>query len=214
MMTKSNDLTATSSVEIESLPLMEQFYSVQGEGYYCGRPAVFIRLAGCDVGCVWCDVKESWDANEHETIPVTDIIKAVVETKCKFVVITGGEPAMYDLEFLTNELREVGCEIAIETSGVYELTGKIDWICFSPKKFKKPADGIYQIANELKVIIFNKHDFDWALEHAKKVNDNCKLYIQAEWGKREEVSPLIVDFVKDNPNWNISIQTHKYLNIP
>ena len=198
----------------EQIPLMEQFYSVQGEGFYSGRPAVFIRLAGCDVGCVWCDVKESWDANEHEIVEVNTIIKKVNETNCKFVVITGGEPAMYNLEYLTKELHKIGCEIAIETSGVYQLTGELDWVCFSPKKFKAPDDGIYQKADELKVIIFNEHDLKWAQEHAKKVKTACKLYVQVEWSKRDKMSPLVIDFVKENPAWNISVQTHKYLDIP
>lgn len=196
------------------LPLMEQFYSVQGEGYYSGRPAVFIRLAGCDVGCVWCDVKESWDANEHNQIAISEIVDAVVETNCKFVVITGGEPAMYNLEILTQKLHEIGCEIAIETSGVYALTGEIDWVCFSPKKFKAPDDSIYQKADELKIIVFNKHDLEWAEKHAEKVRKDCRLYLQTEWEKRDEMAPLIVDFVKKNPQWNISVQTHKYLQIP
>jgi len=192
---------------------MEQFYSIQGEGYYSGRPAVFIRLAGCDVGCVWCDVKESWDRNEHEMTSIKKIISDVKETNCKFVVITGGEPAMYDLTRLTNELNLLGCEIAIETSGVYPIVGNFDWICFSPKKFKAPDETVFEQANELKVIVFNKSDFGWALGHALKVGEDCKLFLQPEWSKEKEITPLIIDFVKNNPEWNISLQTHKYLDI-
>jgi len=197
----------------EGLPLMEQFYSIQGEGHYSGRPAVFIRLAGCDVGCVWCDVKESWDKNEHEIVPIEKIISDVVDTKCKFVVITGGEPAMYNLTELTNELHAIDCEIAIETSGVYPLIGNFDWVCFSPKKFKKPSESVFTEANELKVVVFNKSDFDWAVGHSLKVGSKCKLYLQPEWSKEKEITPLIIDFVKGNPEWNISLQTHKYLDI-
>lgn len=203
----------TKMTFIDELPLMEQFYSVQGEGFYSGRPAVFIRLAGCDVGCVWCDVKESWEAKNHDVVAIDEIIKQVAETNCKFVVITGGEPAMYNLEELTTKLHSLGCEIAIETSGVYPLTGEIDWICFSPKKFKAPDNAIYDTANELKVIVFNKHDLEWAQGHAVKTNEKCKLYLQPEWGKRDEMTPLIIEFVKEHPIWNISIQSHKYLNV-
>ena len=199
---------------VDTIPLMEQFYSVQGEGLHSGRPAVFIRLAGCDVGCVWCDVKESWDANEHKNVSISEIVNFVNETNCKFVVITGGEPAMYNLEELTSQLKSIGCEIAIETSGVYPLTGTIDWVCFSPKKFKAPDESIYAKANELKVIVFNNHDLKWAQEHANKVRTTCKLYLQPEWDKRDEMSEKIIEFVKLNPKWNISLQTHKYLQIP
>ncbi len=196
------------------LPVMEQFYSVQGEGFYSGRPAFFIRLAGCDVGCVWCDVKESWDAEEHEIKTIKDIVSEVTRTKADFVVITGGEPAMYDLTKLTNALKEVGCYLAIETSGVYELSGDIDWVCFSPKKFKAPHESIYAQANELKVIVFNKHDLAWAEEHANKLNNDCKLYLQTEWGKSDKMLPLIIDYIKENPKWTLSLQTHKYINVP
>lgn len=197
-----------------SLPLMEQFYSIQGEGFYAGRAAVFIRLGGCDVGCVWCDVKESWDAANHPDTAISKIIEFVVETKCDFVVITGGEPAMYDLTELTNQLKNNGIEIAIETSGVYPLSGTIDWICFSPKKFKKPTEEIYAQANEIKVIVFNQSDFAWAAEHAEKLNSECKLYLQPEWSKRDTMTPLIVEFVKNNPKWRVSLQTHKYIDVP
>jgi len=197
-----------------NLPIMEQFYSIQGEGFYSGRPAYFIRIAGCDVGCVWCDVKESWDANEHEILSVASIVSKVKETKADFIVVTGGEPAMYDLSALTKELKAINCEIAIETSGVYPLSGTIDWVCFSPKKFKAPTESIYSQADELKIIIFNKHDFAWAEEHASKLSPDCKLYLQTEWSKREQLLPLIIEYVKENPKWTLSTQTHKYIDVP
>lgn len=200
--------------ELNKLPIMEQFYSVQGEGFFSGRPAYFIRVAGCDVGCSWCDVKESWNANEHEVLTVEEIVSKVEETKADFVVITGGEPAMYNLEKLTQSLKKINCYLAIETSGVYPLSGEIDWVCFSPKKFKAPHEGIYLKANELKVIVFNKHDLQWAEEHAAKLNKDCKIYLQPEWSKHEKLLPFILDYVKDNPKWTLSLQTHKYINVP
>ena len=198
----------------DSIPLMEAFYSVQGEGFYAGRAAFFIRFAGCDVGCTWCDVKESWDKDAHPDVAISSIIQQVQEANASFIVITGGEPAMYDLSPLTSALKEIGMEIAIETSGAYPLSGEIDWICLSPKKFKIPLEENYQKASELKMIIFNNHDFKWAEELKQKVTGACKLYLQPEWDKREKMLPLIVDYVKENTNWNISLQTHKYLNIP
>lgn len=198
---------------ITELPIMETFYTVQGEGFYTGRPAFFIRVAGCDVGCVWCDVKESWNANEHNIIQVSDLVNQVHESGAKFVVITGGEPAMYDLTFLTSELHELGIEIAVETSGAYELIGEYDWVCLSPKKFKKPISSVFEKANELKIIVFNKTDFQWAEDHAKQVSVDCKLYLQAEWEKKEEMYPLVMDYITQNPTWRISVQTHKYLGV-
>ncbi|MBL7899861.1 MAG: 7-carboxy-7-deazaguanine synthase QueE [Crocinitomicaceae bacterium] len=198
----------------DELPLMEDFYSLQGEGYYSGRPAYFIRLAGCDVGCHWCDVKESWDASKHPAITVSDMVSRVMQAGADFVVITGGEPAMYDLTALTNKLHESGIEIALETSGAYELKGRFDWICLSPKKFKQPLEANFQKANELKMIIFNKHDLVWSEELKTKVKKDCKLYIQPEWDKRNDVLPIMIDYVKKNTEWTISLQTHKYLNIP
>ncbi|MFT7612191.1 MAG: 7-carboxy-7-deazaguanine synthase [Parvicellaceae bacterium] len=196
------------------LPIMEQFLTIQGEGFHSGRAAYFIRTGGCDVGCVWCDVKESWNADDHPVLQVNQLVNSAVETNTDFVVITGGEPAMYSLDHITSELNAKSIETAIETSGVYELTGNWHWICFSPKKFKKPIDSIYQKANELKIIVFNAHDLIWAEQHASKINKDCKLYLQPEWGKQEEVMPLIINYVKQNPKWRISLQTHKYLNIP
>lgn len=195
-------------------PIMEQFYTIQGEGHHSGRAAYFIRLGGCDVGCVWCDVKESWDAALHPQKSVENIIAEVKEYPGSFVVITGGEPAMYDLTPLVTELHQEGYEIAIETSGCYELKGVIDWYCFSPKKFKEPTEEAYQKANELKIVIFHKSDLQWAEEHAKKVNDDCLLFLQPEWSKMEQNLPLIIEYIKANPKWRMSLQTHKYMNIP
>ncbi|CAG5078645.1 7-carboxy-7-deazaguanine synthase QueE [Parvicella tangerina] len=196
-----------------SLPIMEMFYSIQGEGYYSGRPAVFIRLGGCDVGCHWCDVKESWEAQDHPQKSIDEIVHFVKEQGANFVVITGGEPAMYDLTELTNELHKENIFIALETSGVYSIKGQFDWICFSPKKFKAPTDEVYHIANELKVIVFNRSDLSWAEGHRQKVAENCKLYLQPEWSKKEENTDLIIDYIKANHNWNISLQTHKYIGV-
>lgn len=206
-----------SELAVESgtkLPVMEQFLTIQGEGFHSGRAAYFIRLGGCDVGCVWCDVKESWEAGDHPVLAVDELVNETLETNADFAVITGGEPAMYSLNHLTTQLNANGVQTAIETSGVYELSGNWHWICFSPKKFKPPVDSIYGVANELKVIIFNVHDLKWAEEHAARVNENCKLYLQPEWGKQDEMMPLIINYVKNNPQWKISLQTHKYLNIP
>ena len=196
------------------LPIMEQFYTIQGEGFHSGKAAYFIRIAGCDVGCVWCDVKDSWNAGDHEYQTVQSLIDNVLETKTNFCVITGGEPCMYDLNELTNLLKENGIEVALETSGCYELKGQIDWYCFSPKKFKAPVENAYLSANELKVIISHPSDFEWAEQHAAKVSKECKLYLQPEWSKQERFLSKIIDYVKENPNWNISLQTHKFMNIP
>ena len=193
---------------------MEAFYTLQGEGYYTGKAAYFIRLAGCDVGCHWCDVKESWDAGLHKIKKTTTIVQSASEHPSRFCVITGGEPMMYDLAALTSQLTKAGFELAVETSGAYPLSGSWHWICLSPKKFKAPKEEFYAVANELKVIVFNPSDFKWAEEHAAKVNKNCKLYLQVEWSKREELTPSLIEYVKQNPQWRISVQTHKYLNIP
>ena len=197
-----------------SIPLMEAFYTIQGEGFHAGRAAFFIRTAGCDVGCVWCDVKESWDKDAHPNTPITKIIYQVKSSGTDFVVITGGEPAMYDLQPLTSALKEVGMEIAIETSGAYPLSGQLDWVCLSPKKFKFPLEENYRQADELKMIIFNSSDFKWAEELMLKVKPTCKLYLQTEWDKSNKMLPLIIDYVKTHNEWKISTQTHKYLNIP
>lgn len=198
----------------ELLPVMEDFYTIQGEGFNTGKAAYFIRIGGCDVGCHWCDVKESWDASVHPLVKTTDIIRKVEEAKAGSVVITGGEPLQYNLNFITDSFKAKGIEMFIETSGAYPISGYWDWVCLSPKKTMQPLDEIYGIANELKVIVYNKHDFEWAQEQAKKVSSSCYLYLQPEWSKREEMTPFIVDFVKTHPNWMVSLQTHKYMNIP
>lgn len=196
------------------LPLMEEFYTIQGEGYNTGKAAYFIRLGGCDVGCHWCDVKESWDAELHPLTPADVIVDHASQFPSKAVVVTGGEPLIYNLDYLTAQLKQKGIKTFIETSGAYPLSGSWDWICLSPKKFKAPVPGIALDADELKVIVFNKSDFAWAEQHAKMVSDKCKLYLQPEWSHAKEMTPLIVDYVMANPQWEISLQTHKYLNIP
>lgn len=193
---------------------MEDFYTIQGEGFYQGHAAYFIRLGGCDVGCTWCDVKESWDANAHPKVSVEEMVNRAKASGTKLVVITGGEPAMYDLTLLTKSLQQAGLQTNIETSGAYSLTGTWDWICFSPKKFKAPDPTIYQYANELKIIVYNKHDFTWAEDFAQKVSSSCKLFLQPEWSKEKEMLPLIIEYVKANPKWEVSLQIHKYMNIP
>lgn len=200
--------------EGSSLPIMEQFYTIQGEGFNTGKAAYFIRLGGCDVGCHWCDVKESWDANLHPLTSTREIIEHVLARKAKAVVVTGGEPLHYNLDELTRQLKEKNIETFIETSGAYELTGDWDWICLSPKKTAPPLPAIYKKAHELKIIVFNKHDFTWAEEEAKKVNKDCYLFLQPEWSKHDVMTPQIIEYVKDHPKWMISLQTHKYMNIP
>ena len=195
------------------LPLMEAFYTIQGEGFHKGTAAYFIRIGGCDVGCHWCDVKESWNADLHPPTAIGEIIETAVEYS-KTIVVTGGEPLTWDMGPLTQLLKKQGCQIHIETSGAYKLTGTWDWICLSPKKIKLPTSEIYEVANELKVIVFNVHDLKFAEEQADKVNENCILYLQPEWSKRDKMIPLIVDYVMKNPRWKVSLQTHKYLNIP
>ena len=197
----------------EMLPLMESFYTIQGEGFYKGTAAYFIRLGGCDVGCHWCDVKESWDALLHPPTLTTEIVENTMQYS-DTVVITGGEPLMWDMTMLTKLLNAKNKSVHIETSGAYDLSGNWDWICLSPKKRKLPKKEIYQVANELKMIIFNKSDFKFAENQAAKVNSDCILFLQPEWSKRDEVMPLIVDYVMQNPKWKVSLQTHKYLNIP
>jgi organic radical activating enzyme len=197
-----------------ALPIMEHFYTIQGEGRNNGEAAYFIRLAGCDVGCVWCDVKESWDADQHPVLSIEEIVEDAVATNSPNIVITGGEPAMYDLSVLTEKLKQENLKVWMETSGAHPITGSWDWICFSPKKFKKPLDEAYDKAHELKVVIANRNDFKWAESHAKKVGFDCELYLQPEWSREEKLLPKIIDYVKENPKWKISLQTHKYMNIP
>ncbi len=196
------------------LPLMEDFYTIQGEGFYQGSAAYFIRLGGCEVRCVWCDVKDSWDVNAHPKIEISTLSAKAKASGSQIVVVTGGEPSMHNLGPLTQELRESGLKTHIETSGAYPLTGTWDWVCFSPKKFKAPHISIPLKANELKVVIFHKKDFEWAEEFASKVSTTCHLYLQPEWSKEKEMLPAIIDYVKANPKWKISLQVHKYMNIP
>ena len=195
------------------LPVMETFYTVQGEGAYAGAPAYFIRLGGCDVGCVWCDVKESWDASKHPMRSAEELVEMVKTSGAGICVITGGEPAMYDLQILTTTLQACGIRTHVETSGAYELTGHWDWVTFSPKKFKGPVESIYAQADELKVVVFHPTDIEWATGHASKVRASCQLYLQPEWDKKERVQPMILDFIRKNTNWRISVQTHKYLGV-
>ena len=198
----------------QELPIMESFLTIQGEGYHSGKPAFFIRTGGCDVGCVWCDVKESWDAANHPLQNVIALQKLSLENESEWVVLTGGEPAMYKLTPLVLKLKDINRLVAIETSGCYPLDAKVDWYTFSPKKFKKPCAEAYEKADELKIVIYHKSDFRWALKHAEKVSSKCLLYIQPEWSKKEELIAEIVDFVKSNKGWRISLQTHKFMNIP
>lgn len=200
--------------ELNSLPVMEAFYTIQGEGHFSGNSAYFIRLGGCDVGCVWCDVKDSWNADRWPKESVKEIVGKAKAHPTRLAVVTGGEPLMYDLTELTSALKTNGLQTNIETSGAHPLSGDWNWICFSPKKFMKPRDEFYQSADELKVVVYNKSDFKWAEEHASKVNPDCLLYLQPEWDKSETMLPEIIDYVKDNPQWKISLQTHKFMQIP
>ncbi len=197
----------------EMLPLMEEFYTIQGEGAHTGTAAYFIRIGGCDVGCHWCDVKESWNADLHPPT-TTDTIVTNAKKYAETVVITGGEPLMWSLDYITEELQKKGIKTHIETSGAYQFSGTWDWFCLSPKKTKLPLAKAYGEANELKMIIHNKNDFEFAEQEAEKVNGTCLLYLQPEWSKREKMIPLIIDYVMKHPKWKISLQTHKYLNIP
>ena len=193
---------------------MEHFYTIQGEGYHQGRAAYFIRLGGCDVGCVWCDVKESWDASVHPVKTTEALVSLVKRTPAKLVVITGGEPLMHNLGALTHQLKNAGFETNIETSGSHPLSGDWDWICLSPKKFKAPLPAILPVANELKVVIFNASDFKWAEQYAAGVNSSCRLYLQPEWDKAAGITPLIIEYIKAHPQWELSLQIHKYINVP
>ena len=197
----------------EMLPLMEAFYTIQGEGYHKGTAAYFVRIGGCDVGCHWCDVKESWNADLHPPTRTSEIVEEASKHS-DTIVVTGGEPLTWDMTELTAQLKAKDMQVHIETSGAYKLTGTWDWICLSPKKLKLPTEEIYQKADELKVIVYNKDDLRFAEEQAAKVNKDCILYLQPEWSKSEKIIPEIVDYVMKNPKWKVSLQTHKYLNIP
>jgi len=212
------DLVASTTQELVAaglqLPLMEAFYTIQGEGRFTGYPAYFIRLGGCDVGCVWCDVKESWEAGKWPVLPIEKIVEDALSYPGRLVVITGGEPLLYNLDPLTRLLKEKGFTTNIETSGAHPFSGDFDWVCFSPKKFKKPHPSIYVEADELKVVIYNRSDFDFAQQHADLVKSHCELRLQPEWSKASTVTAEIIEFVKNRPKWKISLQTHKFMNIP
>ena len=196
------------------LPLMEDFYTIQGEGFYQGQAAYFIRLGGCDLRCVWCDVKQSWNASDHPLVSVNEIVEKVKNSGSPVAVVTGGEPLMYDLTILTASLQQAGIRTHIETSGVYPISGSWDWVCFSPKKIKAPDPSVPRFANELKVIVYNSSDFDWAEKFASAVSERCELFLQPEWSREKEMIPHIIDYIKANPRWKISLQIHKYMDIP
>lgn len=197
-----------------TFPVMEMFYSLQGEGYHQGKAAFFIRLAGCDVGCVWCDVKESWDASKHPSLSIEVIVEAALAHPSKIAIVTGGEPLLHNLLPLTKALKEAGFQTHIETSGSSPLSGNWDWICLSPKKFKAPLNECIIAASELKVVVFNKTDFSWAESFLNDVKKDCKLYLQPEWDKSDTMTPLVIDYIKANPKWELSAQLHKYIQVP
>jgi len=193
---------------------MEMFYSLQGEGYHQGKAAFFIRLAGCDVGCVWCDVKDSWDASKHPRLSIGEIVNAALAHPSKIAIVTGGEPLLHELDPLTTALKTAGFQTHIETSGSSPLSGQWDWICLSPKKFKFPLEESVAAASELKVVVFNKSDIEWAESFEKRVSPNCKLYLQPEWDKADTMTPLAIDYIKAHPHWELSAQLHKYIQVP
>ncbi|MEM9935843.1 MAG: 7-carboxy-7-deazaguanine synthase QueE [Bacteroidota bacterium] len=201
-------------LEGEMLPVMEHFYTLQGEGAWTGTASYFIRLAGCDVGCHWCDVKESWTVQEKQIMPIQALVEHVLETGCKHVVITGGEPSLYNLNFLVDQLHAHDIAVHIETAGTNPLTASLDWVCLSPKKFKRPIPEVYPLADELKVVVFNKHDFKWAEEHAVHCPEKTRLFLQPEWSKMDKMMPLILTYILENPRWSLSLQTHKWIHIP
>ena len=208
------EISKRAEIQKESkIPIMESFNSLQGEGVHCGKPAYFIRTAGCDVGCHWCDVKESWSP-DFPCIDTVKLSRLAMDSKAKIVIVTGGEPLTYNLNELTQNLKNKGLRTHLETSGVYEITGNWDWICLSPKKLRKPHTKIWSVADELKIIIYNKSDLNWAEAQALKVNNSCKLYLQPEWSRHNEMLPPIIEYVKNNPGWNISLQIHKFMDIP
>lgn len=212
-------MSITETITTSKLPVMESFYTLQGEGYHQGKAAYFIRLGGCDVGCVWCDVKDSWDASKHPQFTIAEIVEKAkkdtpVAQQSVIAVITGGEPLMHPLDELTAALKETGFYTNIETSGSSPLSGQWDWICLSPKKFKAPLKEVIEVASELKIVVFNKSDFEWAESFAAQVPATTKLYLQPEWEKRNQMTPLIVEYIKENPQWELSIQSHKYINVP
>lgn len=197
-----------------TLPVMEKFYTLQGEGFHQGKAAYFIRLGGCDVGCVWCDVKESWDAEKHPKESIESLVSEVKKTAAKIVVITGGEPLIHSLDELTSALHQKGLACHLETSGAHPFSGEWDWVCLSPKKFKAPLPECLQKASELKVVVYHPSDLAWAEQHATAVKPDCKLYLQPEWSKASTITPLLVDYIKEHPQWELSLQLHKYINVP
>src|SRR5256714_12129576 len=200
--------------KIITLPVMEHFYTLQGEGFHQGRAAYFIRLGGCDVGCVWCDVKDSWDAGKHPLRKIEELIAAVRQSPAEIVVITGGEPLMHDLTELTGQMHNAGFRTHMETSGSSPFSGTWDWVTLSPKKFKPPLTEVIAHANELKIVVFNNSDFAWAEKFAAQVPPGCKLYLQPEWDKASVITPLIIEYIKQHPQWRLSLQIHKYINVP
>ena len=198
----------------EQLPLMEHFYTIQGEGFHQGKASYFIRFGGCDIACSWCDVKDSWPAENHPLVSVDEIVDKAVQSGAKMCVVTGGEPMMHDLSLLTEKMHAKNILVNVETSGAYEISGDWDWICVSPKRFKHPTDSSLKLADELKSVIFHENDFRFAEQFAAKVKPACKLFLQPEWSKEKEMLPLIIDYVKQNQQWEISLQIHKYMNIP
>ena len=213
-MSTTDKNTGLPAGQAGKLPVMEHFYTIQGEGYYQGKAAYFVRLGGCDVGCTWCDVKESWLAENHPLYSVDEIVNEIVKSGAKICVITGGEPLIYNLNELTKQLHSNNIRTHVETSGAYPLSGEWDWICVSPKRFKVPLDECLKTANELKVIVFHRNDFRFAEENAAKVSEGCKLFLQPEWSVEKEVLPMIIDYVKQNQQWEISLQVHKYMDVP
>lgn len=198
---------------VDSYPVVAHYYTVQGEGAFTGRPAYFVRLAGCDVGCPWCDTKESWAEDSHPVLPVADLVFGAVKSGCRLVVVTGGEPTMHELGPLVDGLQAEGLEVHLETSGAYPITGSFDWVTLSPKKYKPPVDENYPLADELKVVVAHKSDFRWGEKHLVRCRPGARASFQPEWGT-PEMLPMIVEYVKANPRWEISLQTHKYLNVP
>lgn len=210
---------STTIASQKVLPVMESFYTLQGEGFHQGKAAYFIRLAGCDVGCVWCDVKESWNADQHPVFSIDEIVQKAksesnIQEQSILAVVTGGEPLLHELTALTTALKAAGFQTNIETSGSSPLSGHWDWICISPKKFKAPLPEVVPFAHELKVVIFNHSDFAWAEQYAAMVSPECKLYLQPEWDKATQITPLIIDYIKEHPQWELSLQIHKYINVP
>ncbi len=198
----------------KKLPVMEEFYTLQGEGYNMGKAAYFVRIGGCDVGCSWCDSKESWNAELFPPLNVDNVVQNAKETQANTVVITGGEPSLYPMDYFTSQLQSNGMLTMVETSGAHKLSGSWDWVCLSPKRNSPPHASVYNIANELKVIIQRKSDLKWAEANAELVNKNIPLFLQPEWSVAKELMPLLTEYIMKNPKWRMSLQSHKYMGIP